>query len=141
MSENGNWTSKKSSGKEVNFKFEKEDDTLEGHFMGSLHDVGSKGNSSIHTFKKEDGSEVNIWGSFVLDDQLSGVAPGSLTRVVYQGLKKSKKGGNNYHDFEVLVNENVEPLVEAGTAPTNNAPELAASSNGTFEDSGDLPFE
>lgn len=141
MSENGNWTSKKSSGKEVNFKFEKEGESLVGHFMGSIHDVGTKKNSSIHTIKKTDDTEVNFWGSMVMDDQLGNIPFGSLIKIDYLGKKENKKKTDSYHNFEVFVDESVEPLVEAGTAPTNNAPELAASSNGTFEDSGDLPFE
>lgn len=140
MSDESKWTSQKKSGKEVNFKFEKTGDALEGNFLGTISDVGSNGTSSIHTFKKADGEEAIIWGSFVLDDQLNGVQHGAMTRIVYGGKVNSKKGGNSYHTFEVFVDESVAPIVEEGVSENTSSPSEAVGSNATNTESDDLPF-
>lgn len=138
------WASRKGSGKEVNFKFEQEGQELEGYYVGCLENQGSEGKSTIHTFKKEDGEEVSIWGSAVIDDQLSKVEFGGYVLIKYLGLKKAKTGGRSYHDFEVFEDTSA-PKVES-EAPVVSGSKPAASSKKQpvaveeEEDEDDLPF-
>ena len=70
-------------------------------------------------------------------------------KVIWLGKKQSQQG-NSYHDWDVLVNNSVEPIsvgaVPTGendnppstTVPTENAPQAAAGS--AMDDDDDLPF-
>lgn len=133
------WQSRKSSGKEINFKFEKEGEELEAYYVGTLEGQGSEKNSSIHTFKKENGEEIVMWGSAVMDDQLSKVEFGGYVLIKYLGKQKTKSGGKQYHNFEVFEDtsaakvETEQPIAKKETAKTS-------VDTSKEEEDDDLPF-
>ena len=132
------WASKKSSGKEINFKFEEAGQELEAYYVGTLENQGSEKNSSIHTFKKENGEEVVMWGSFVMDDQLAKTEFGSFILIKYLGKEKSKKGGKQYHNFEVFVDESAEKIEAPAAAVKKESAPVTSTQEEEEED--DLPF-
>jgi hypothetical protein len=85
------------------FKFEKEGDTLEGHYMGSSL-IEIQGKEVVkHTFKTATGI-LSPLGSADLNQKLEEVPVGALTRCTYLG-KKALKGGKTVKTFKILVDE------------------------------------
>lgn len=85
----------------VIFKFEKEGDTITGKLL-SIED------SAIHNnkvYKIETSVEiVTIFGTTVLDSQLSGIPIGKTVRIILTGSKPAKtKGWNDVKLFDVYV--------------------------------------
>lgn len=129
---------------------------IEGYYLGCETGKGPDNNSTIHKLKgtkvgdakhvtgeKSPSGEVSIWGTAVLNDNLSNVSIGSMIRIVWEGKKAPKKGGNEYHGWDVLVDTTVEPLKGASVAPSN-APAPAAASpvidDAPEAEVDDLPF-
>lgn len=80
---------------------------LEGKFVSVEDDVGPN-KSRMYTIKTEDGREVRVWGSTVLDDKLLSVPRGSYVKLEYEGKLRSKKGAE-YHSYRVFVDLNSKP--------------------------------
>jgi hypothetical protein len=76
---------------------------LEGSLTKIEHNIGPN-ESTMYTIKKDDGTEVKVWGSTVLDDRFLGVVEGTYVRVTYEGLKKGK-AGKDYHNYKVYIDE------------------------------------
>ena len=149
---------------------------MDGYYLGSQHDAGPKNESIIHKIKMNDPSgagdpahingsvedsnnEVSIWGTGVLNDLMSKIKPGQYVRVQWLGKRDPKNPeGNQYHDWDILVDPEVEPLaMDAGfkasapapapaTAEQEAAPETteegtpAPAADGGDDDDDDLPF-
>jgi len=152
------WEPKQSGSKKAGTLKEKqptESSHIIGWYMGTKNDVGSN-NSSVHTIKmKEVGNEadivgeiiddkVQIWGNGVLDSLLANsIQVGQFVMIKWLGKKKSK-AGNDYHDWDVMVDSSVEPV----TGMTPLAQELMQgaktepqSAQAVMEDDdSDLPF-
>ena len=126
---------------------------IEGYYLGCETGQGPDNNSTIHKLKgtkvgdvkhvtgeKTDNGEVSIWGTTVLNDNLSKIPVGSMVRVVWEGKKQPKKGGNEYHSWDVLLDSSVEPYKGAGiTAPAEASVPAPALDDAPAEDD-DLPF-
>lgn len=132
---------------------------IEGYLLGSTHEQGTKNDSTIHKLKvtkvgekthvvgeREAGKdEVSIWGTTVLNDNISKVEPGKMIRVVWLGKKAPKKGTNHYHDWDVLVDHSVEPYSGPGVITNAAAPAAAVPASSPVaetapEEDDDLPF-
>lgn len=125
---------------------------IEGFYLGAEHDQGPKKNSQVHTIQGfTSGKEKAFWGSMLLDEMLGKVTPGQFVRVLWLGLKQPKGNGQEYHDWDVLVDEDEAPLdVNSPTSPpktkdteTKEAePQAAAKPAAVLDDAeGDnLPF-
>jgi hypothetical protein len=134
------WESKKGSSKEINVKFEKAGDTVEGFLMESLTDQGAENKSTIHTLKTADGEEKVFWGSMVIDEQLAKVSFGSYVMVKFLGKVKSAKGPYSYNSFEVFEDTAAEGVkVEAPVKQEDMAEEAIETVSTETEDSED-PF-
>lgn len=73
-----------------------------GKFIGFDENVGPN-NSKLYHFELEDGTEMSIWGSSVLDVRFSRLKIGEIVSIKYLGQKTSeKRKGSKYHDFEVF---------------------------------------
>jgi hypothetical protein len=72
---------------------------ITGRYVGRQDGVG-RNKSKIYTLELEDGSEVGVWGSTVLDTKFESIPPQALVRLEHMGLATSKTGGQ-YHDFKV----------------------------------------
>lgn len=108
---------------------------IEGFYLGCETGQGPDNNSTIHKLKgtkvgnpthvvgeKGDNGEVSIWGTTVLNDNLSKIPVGSMVRVVWEGKKQPKKGGNEYHSWDVLLDSTVEPYSGPGVVSNSAAP-------------------
>ena len=79
-----------------------EGDKLEGLFYGVKHNVGQNG-SNIYTIEKDGGEMIDVWGSTVLDGQLSELLiKRNAVSITYIGKKQGKQG-KPYKDFTVIV--------------------------------------
>ena len=131
---------------------------LIGYLIGTRHGAGPEGNSTIHTVKfdkvgdaghfsaeVEQGDEVMVWGSKVLNEDMVKINPGAYIKVEWLGLKQSK-AGNNYHAWDIGIDRTVEPLSGAASfsADTESKDKVETAVAGdieSFEDDGDdLPF-
>lgn len=74
---------------------------LEGKLSKIEHNIGPN-ESEMYTLTKDDGTEVKIWGSTVLNDRFLGVIEGTYVRVNYKGLQKGKNG-KSYHNYSVDI--------------------------------------
>lgn len=83
---------------------------LEGKLVKIEHNVGPN-ESTLYSIKKDDGKEVKVWGSTVLDDRFLGVPAGTYVKVTYEGLKKGK-AGKSYHNYKVYIDEDSVPKEE-----------------------------
>ena len=83
-----------------------------GEFLGTKaldskeyrNDDGTPKQFKIHTFKNEDGKEIDVWGCAELDRLLENQA-GKSMEIVYQGKQKKKsKSGQPYssHAFDLF---------------------------------------
>lgn len=145
-----------------------DDSYIDGYYLGPKVIQGPNGDSTLHVMKMEnvandslingdldDKKEVNIWGTGVLDDLLSKITPGSMVRVQWLGKKQPKRqGGNEYHDWDVLIDNEVEPIqvgaahsvdkkpAEQPAAPPAQepAPQTSGAGEGSDEEDDDLPF-
>lgn len=77
---------------------------LEGVFLKTESGIGAN-KSNMYTIKPDDGEEVKVWGSTVLDDKLMGVPKGTYVKIEYEGKKTSKNGGQ-YHSYKVFIDLN-----------------------------------
>jgi hypothetical protein len=73
--------------------FDKEPEFI-GCFISKEEHVGPN-DSNLYTFEKKGGEEVAIWGSTVLDTRLKHVKEGEEVRIVFTGLAKEAKRGQN----------------------------------------------
>ena len=95
--------------------FEKED-TIEGVLTEVQHDVGPNA-STLYDIEKTNGENVAIWGSTVLDSRMKNVKIGEEVRIVFTGLAKEAKHGQNkaklyevYHRDPDITNEAIDEL-------------------------------
>lgn len=85
---------------------------LEGKLTKIEHNVGPN-SSTMYTITKDDGTEVKVWGSTVLDDRFLGVPAQTYVKVTYEGLKQGKTG-KSYHNYKVFVDADSMPQTEPG---------------------------
>lgn len=110
--------------------WDKEDEpVLEGELVNIETNVGPN-SSTLYTIKKDDGTELKVWGSTVLDDRFLGVPKGTYVRVTYEGKAKSKKG-TYYHNYKVYIDEDSVPSQTAVTSRDEEQEEIKLS---------DIPF-
>ena len=107
-----------------------------GYYTNTVANANSKYKGSCtHYFKGEDGNRLGVSGTGQLNALIKSIAPGTLTKLTYNGKKDLGKGGNPAHDFTIAVDKSntidVSNLVVA-SANTEFAPVPEASS---FSDS------
>lgn len=86
------------------FRFENKGDYIEGELVGVRDGIyfrqdGSK--SKVYDIMTEEGVKT-VWGSPVLERQMSSVKLGSKIKIVYKGKIKTKIG-REANDFDVFV--------------------------------------
>jgi len=109
------WTETGKSGSDMwNYKEQGAGALLRGVFMLLETNVGDN-NSNIYNVETKDGMKA-FWGSSLLDDRFKDLEPGDLLHIKYLGMKKSKAGGREYHDFETKISKRTpEKLVVSKT--------------------------
>ncbi|MDI6820953.1 MAG: hypothetical protein QMD65_02115 [Patescibacteria group bacterium] len=78
---------------------EKTNDYIEGRYIEKNENIGQ---NKSNMYVLEAGNEkVGVWGSTVIDSQMSRVAIGKMVKIIYLGQEKSDKTGRIYKNFEV----------------------------------------
>jgi len=92
-----NW--KKLTGGEKH-DFEKDGDLVAVLTQVEL-DVG-KNKSILYHFQKEDGKNVIVWGSAVLDRIIKPLPVGTEVKISYLGKKNNPENGRTFKDYEIF---------------------------------------
>lgn len=71
-----------------------------GEYVGKAENLGDN-NSTLYSFKNEEGEVIGVWGCAVLGSRLSNAMAGDNYKIVFKGLAKGKSG-RNYKDFDVF---------------------------------------
>ena len=82
--------------------WETDGEKVEGELVKVDTGVG-KNESNVYTIKAEDGEEVGIWGTAVLDNRLSGVEVGTKVQIIYKGKRKNPESGRIFKDFSISI--------------------------------------
>lgn len=113
---------------------------IEGYYLGNRKIEDNKKKSGvtyIHVFQTPKGN-VGVWGKTDLDRKLSGVTPGTMTRVSFVGMAPTKNGEMYKYKAEIDADNVIEvvgaPVVgqDVDTEETGYSDEIVES--GTFED-------
>jgi hypothetical protein len=83
------------------WKFEKENDSIEGIFIKAEQDVGQ--NKSMLYHLEVEGKPLAVWGSVVLDTKMTVVKPNDKIKIVYLGKGVQKGGKNAPKLFDVFI--------------------------------------
>ena|ERR1051325_10206396 len=70
---------------------------LMGKFVRVKTNVGAH-NSNVYVMRKEDGTELGVWGSTVINGRFEEIPVGSLVKIEALGEVKSKTG-TKYKDY------------------------------------------
>jgi hypothetical protein len=95
--------------------FEKEKE-LEGVVTGIQTDVGPN-SSTLYEIEKRGGENIAVWGSTVLDSRMKNVKIGEEVKIVFTGLAKEAKRGQNrakifevYHREPTITSEDIDEI-------------------------------
>jgi len=113
--------------KEANAQSDKTWDQKEpliGQFLGTKSDVGPN-NSEMHNFRDDNGENIGVWGSAVLDNKMKDVPVGSRTKVEFLGKKENPKTNREFKDYSVVFFPPETKGVEPAGAPIVHAPETS----------------
>lgn len=72
---------------------------LVGRYVRMKSNVGAH-NSNVYVLKKDDGSEVGVWGSTVINGRFEEIPLRSMVKIKALGEAKSKQG-TTYKDYEI----------------------------------------
>lgn len=74
------------------------DKPMEAYYIGS-HSVDTRfGEQMLHSFQKEDGKKLNVWGFTALNRLLESTPRGIMTKITYTGKSEEpNKYGNKSH--------------------------------------------
>jgi len=75
---------------------------LVGAFTGVETNVGPN-ESNLYSFELEDGRNVSVWGSTVLDSRMSKIQVGSVVKIEFLGEKENPKTNRTYKEFKVYT--------------------------------------
>ena len=75
---------------------------LIGTFNGFEDKVGPN-ESKLYHFKRDDGKDVSVWGSAVIDSRFSKIAVGSRVKIDFTGKKTNPKTQRTFNEFKVFV--------------------------------------
>lgn len=73
---------------------------LVGKYIRVKTDVGVH-KSNVYVLRKEDGTELGVWGSTVIDGRFEEIPQRSLVSIEYAGDKTPRNGGKPYKEFAI----------------------------------------
>jgi len=85
------------------FEFKEEGDELQGVLIKVSEEVGQL-KSMLYTLEVN-GKPINVWGTTILDQRMTGTKPGDLIKIVYKGLGEQKPGKNAPKIFKVYIDK------------------------------------
>lgn len=81
------------------------DKEIVGVLVSKEENVGPN-ESMLYTIETEDGEQVGVWGSSVLNSRMKQVYTGSEVKIVYKGREENPKTGREYKMYEVYTKGN-----------------------------------
>ena len=87
------------------WKPEKKDDSIEGLLTDIQSEVGQNSSMLYTVCRKEDGENLGVWGSTVLDSRMRGINIGEEVKIVFKGLGDAKPGKHAPKLFSVFHRE------------------------------------
>lgn len=127
---NDGWTKVSGNSNQTTWKPEKADDEVAGRYIDHKENVG-KNHSNIYILQQPDGSEVAVWGSTVIDNNMNRIQVGSEVRIVFLGLETNDKTGRTFKNFDIFSRR---PENVTTPAPTSKGEETEEVSP------DDIPF-
>lgn len=73
---------------------------LIGKYVARRSDVGPNG-SMVYTLKPDDGEEIGVWGSAVIDARFKEIPINSTVGIEYIGKVQAKRGSGQYKDYDI----------------------------------------
>lgn len=105
---------------------------LTGYYIGSTsyEDPTYHKTQYVHNFRKEDGTEISIYGYTTLDSRIAKVPVGVLCQVTYLGtenVQTKKYGQKDVHQCSVMMDtsQRLSEYEHLGAAPAAKAPDAA----------------
>ena len=97
---------------------------LEGQFVEVKSNLGPN-HANLYFFKQENGEEISVWGSTILDARFKNLVAGEMVKIVYLGEVPNKvKGRAAYRNYEVYhaaeAAEGIPVINEEGEEETND---------------------
>lgn len=77
-----------------------EQEVLIGKYVRMKTNVGTH-NSNVYVIRKEDSSELGVWGSTVINGRFEEIPVGSMIKIESLGEAKSKQG-TKYKDYRIM---------------------------------------
>lgn len=59
--------------------------------------------SNLYILKQDNGEDIAVWGSTVIDSRMRDIPLGNLVKIVSLGEEKSEKSGKTYKNYEVYT--------------------------------------
>ena len=78
-----------------------EGNEISGVYLGIQLEVGVN-KSNLYKIELEEGKQLSVWGSKILDDAMLSVKVGQQVKIKFKGKVKPEKG-NEYKDYEVFT--------------------------------------
>ncbi len=72
------------------WKPEAAEDSIEGIYIACDEKVGTN-NSNVYILEN-DGKQIKVWGSTIIDDRMRLISPGDKVKIIFKGETKNKKG-------------------------------------------------
>lgn len=99
---------------------------IEGYYIGTRQVASPKaktGFSALHVFQTPEGN-VGVWGKTNLDQKMTSVTPGAMTRVSFIGMQETKNNPMYKYKVEVDASNTIEVAAvsnNAGDGETNDS--------------------
>ncbi|MCW7072251.1 MAG: hypothetical protein OCU12_08025 [Methanophagales archaeon] len=81
--------------------FENIGDEVVGFLHDVRHNIGQY-NKTVYTIEQMDGTQIDVFGTTVLDGLMADVKIGEPVLIRYLGMATSQNGRNQYHKFKVI---------------------------------------
>lgn len=130
----------------VNKKTGKKNPTsIEGYYLGHRIVENKKGEGKIHFFQTPKGN-VGVWGKTDSDRKLSGVTPGTMTRISFDKMQPTPNGEMYKYKVEVDGDNTIEVAGLSSASDDSGSSSTVDDDNGyssdadTSDDSDSLPY-
>lgn len=87
----------------TDWKYDKEDDFIEGVLLRKEEDVGVN-NSMLYSIETPEGVK-SVWGATILDSRMAFAKVGDKIKITYKGLAEAKGGKKPAKIFKVEVDK------------------------------------
>lgn len=96
---------------------------VQGTYNRKREGIGPNNSNSYH-LTQEDGTEVGVWGSTVIDNKFGEIPTGAIVKIKFTGMQTGKRG-NKYKDYDIQYKypKALQELIKPNKSPSQDAPE------------------